>query len=62
MKIDKMWKLVALAFWIPGLSLIGLSNVFDSQKCFEFGFMWIFGASPFWGFMIFIDWVSRLDK
>lgn len=60
--INAMWKLMAVAFWVPGLILSVSGSYFEVEKLFMFGMMWLVGASPFWGFMIFIDLVSRIER
>lgn len=61
-KIDKMWKFMALVFWIPGILLMSLGEMLSINKIWEFGMMYVFAGSPFWGSMLFIDWITRTKQ
>lgn len=58
-KVNKVWKLMCVVFWIPGILILCLGEYLDIFKMALFGFMWTFSTSPFWGSLIFLDWVYR---
>lgn len=62
MKLSYAQKLVGCVFILPSVILFVLSSALDSFKAFEFGFMLLFAGAPFWGFILFSDWLMRSEK
>lgn len=58
-KINKVWKLVCAVFWMPGILILCLGEYLDIFKMAHFGFIWAFATFPFWGSIIFLEWVYR---